>query len=497
MRRPHLQTTFASCSLLFTILTLVYPGKAHAIDPVAAVTRMGSVSQIFGYSMDIASDGRIFVALGVPGPNGRAIEIHRSDDGGLTWYFWSALATNGIDYTDPSLDIAEGDHDRLFVAYNLSWNGTGAILVSSHDLNAPTPSWSTVAVSENIETVPQQPQVKADDALRSDYGVFVAFAWNLEFNYDLGVVRSLDQGTSWSSPHHVFAGVSFNLQPDIAFGPDDTIQIAVRNLHAISVLHASNRAGSSSDWSDHVQITPNAYTAMYPQIVTRPGTDEVFALHSPVSETSVLIQRSNDGGETWSAFEDASEIPAVRNGEFELTPLGYRIVGYDGVGGLVTGDPLVPTDPVGSWNVRLIDTDFSTNHLYPVQLATDASHGGSSAVLAHRRVTGGEQLMFWADWFEQTAGVPDLTEVSRLTVCPNPATVEISLRTAGLTAGPAQLRVFDVAGRIVREQNVVLTSSDVSWDLRKQQGERVTDGVYLLELRRGAEHLGHSRVIVR
>src|SRR5690606_39477238 len=43
----------------------------------------------------------------------------RSDDGGATWTPWSGLGFPGYDYVDPSVEVAEGTVDRLFLGYRV------------------------------------------------------------------------------------------------------------------------------------------------------------------------------------------------------------------------------------------------------------------------------------------------------------------------------------------------------------------------------------------
>lgn len=446
--------------------------------------------------MDIASDGTIFLAAEVEDVLGHAIVVMRSDDGGSTWTQWSGLGLPGLHYVNPSVEIAEGDVDRLFIGYEVKDSLTspqwGAIRVAYHALDEPSANWVVHTISEQAPYPPTQVRVAADDALRSDYGVFVLFGHNAKFYYEPAFARSLDQGATWEEFYRTFESGLFNVDFDLAFGRDDVLHVIFKSHRGVRAYRVANRGASPTDWSSLIELAN--VRARAPQIVSRPGTDQVFALYTDRDLEVMNIHQSDDDGLTWTTSEESSAIEA-RDGEFELTPMGYRIGGYAGANAVVVGEPVTGADPAGEWNLNPIPGGFSSVHTAPVQVAWNESQGGRAALLAHAETGTEERLMFWGEWFDDAATVADAEQDVRLHAWPNPAAEGVQIASSSAAPGQVEFSEYDISGRAILRRTDRFDGDSMSWDLRDLRGLRVPRGIYVLDLRRSGLSLGRTQLI--
>lgn len=83
---------------------------------------------------------------------------------------------------------------------------------------------------------------------------------------------------------------------------------------------------------------------------------------------------------------------------------------------------------------------------------------------------------------------------------PNPARVSLAIPFETVTAGDAAIRVYDLAGRIVKvvmEERLPAGRHVVAWDVRTTQGRVAPPGVYFYELTLGRERRAKRVTIVR
>jgi hypothetical protein len=85
---------------------------------------------------------------------------------------------------------------------------------------------------------------------------------------------------------------------------------------------------------------------------------------------------------------------------------------------------------------------------------------------------------------------------------PNPAvsSMRLDFGLAAADAGPVALRIYDLAGRVVRtlvEETLPPGPHQAVWDRTNDRGERVAPGVYFTRLRTGARELQGKVVFAR
>jgi flagellar hook assembly protein FlgD len=75
--------------------------------------------------------------------------------------------------------------------------------------------------------------------------------------------------------------------------------------------------------------------------------------------------------------------------------------------------------------------------------------------------------------------------VAALSVCPNPASHQATIRLSLPAEGRVATRIYDVSGRQVRalpEEILTTGAHDLTWDGRDDAGREVAPGVYLARL---------------
>jgi len=126
---------------------------------------------------------------------------------------------------------------------------------------------------------------------------------------------------------------------------------------------------------------------------------------------------------------------------------------------------------------------------------TDVEPGATYAYRLVGHVAGGETLV--AGPVLVTIETPRRSE---LAVWPNPVRDEASLRFDLPRAGRVRLRIFDVAGRQVREvvhRDATAGRFTVRWDGRSDDGRPVAAGVYVAQLESGAATVARRVVVSR
>ena len=233
--------------------------------------------------------------------NDGKVTIQISTDGGATWgskvYVQSPPA--GHDYRDPG--ICTTSTGRMMINYFDAPGGTANTGVYTTYLDAPyTGSWSTPA----LQTLYTQEQATSGPILQHSGGVLVlpVYGQNTGDSDDqMGVVRSLDNGVTWSALINVTAASGGYSEATLIELPNHTIRAFLRkNSPNPGPLYTSDSTDAGLTWSAVTALSFNVYPG-------RPA-----AVLVPVSQTIVLFYRkwgspysffrwSFDLGTTWSA----------------------------------------------------------------------------------------------------------------------------------------------------------------------------------------------------
>ena len=89
--------------------------------------------------------------------------------------------------------------------------------------------------------------------------------------------------------------------------------------------------------------------------------------------------------------------------------------------------------------------------------------------------------------------------IQALTLSPNPASGRVTLSFGLSAAAPVRIAVFDAAGRLVTrvvDQPILAGRHRLEWDLRAEDGRRVTSGIYFIRLMTPTSEASEKLMIV-
>lgn len=367
--------------------------------------------------LEIASDGTIFVANMV-GFGGDRIEVFRSTDGGNSFALWSV-------FTDPEpqtifgadMVLAEGDVDRLFVAYRQD-KADRVVKVAYADPFVESPTWTpVVALGVTGTDIGEDSQIDLDtDAVDfSDYYLYVAARGTDGNGGDIWFARSGDQGSTWEAGYRAVSysasSDAFYFNPHIAYGSGGYIHLAYNftgSSFAESLYHrrAENYAtAGAAAWSGQTILGLNGsgFDTRAIGIAADAGGNTVFVQKADPGGS--IIRWSSDQGASWPISSQASlTTDPFMDGPIDVDPSDGSawFVGSNELDGhpqleiqsqsLNVSDPS-DVGPVQTWARQ--DWDVY-NHLYDI--ARDPTHGNRRAVVWQRYEGTSYRLHFDAEW---------------------------------------------------------------------------------------------------
>jgi predicted outer membrane repeat protein len=206
---------------------------------------------------------------------------------------------------------------------------------------------------------------------------------------------------------------------------------------------------------------------------------------------------------------DAADGEEAYAGAFGVAPFDASDVDSSGVdgpgtvayfGGTIFEDPIFcgPLDPAdaptadGDYRVDLDSPAFAT----PPALARGAYGVGCIGnFIMEEEWFGEDPPPFEAETGVETAG--DAAIGPRFDVHPNPSAGSVTIAFARPSGAPGELRVYDVAGRLVREYPLASSTGSIAWDGTNGSGSRVAPGVYFLRLTSGATSATKRVTLIR
>ncbi len=155
-----------------------------------------------------------------------------------------------------------------------------------------------------------------------------------------------------------------------------------------------------------------------------------------------------------------------------------------------------PADPIGS-SVMLMDVDGDPATMDPLTITHGNMQLHASSCSEPVPVEGGGGLVM-AELGGETAAT-GATAFLR-SPAPNPVTSRTTMRFGVPRETNVSLRVFDAAGRVVRDlHNGSMGAGEYAstWDLSANDGSRVSRGVYFVRLSMGAQVISRSIIVGR
>jgi len=411
-------------------------------------------------------------------PNGML--MYRSTDGGQTWED-RGFAIDGVPGVFEDKEFIACDrtgspfHGRIYMAWTRFYT-TDILCVSSGDEGD---TWTSERlVSDNSGTQFPTPAVGPDGTLY--------VAWT-DFNDDaLKIDRSFDGGLTFGNDIMVnfVANPSAYLNGDISSPahPAMDIDISGSNYNGRIYIAYLSIANGSSDydifiqssdfqgviWSAPIRVNDddfnNGRDQFHPWLtVDNNGAITVIWLdrrHDPSNlRWHCYLSQSFDGGLTWSANQQVSTVESDPNDAKKQAP--------DPGKGITSVPVMDEADTRAGLIGEYIGIACWDGHATPVW--TDTRNG-------HQDTYGG--------WMGATAVEDDEPlATTMLRIFPNPALGPTTLHFAVPVDGWVSLKLFDVAGRLVRtlvDRKLRRGSHQFVWNGTDQTGGRVASGAYLV-----------------
>ncbi len=163
-----------------------------------------------GANMVVTTDGVFFAALSLTREaiDDTYIEVRRSTDGGTTWAEWATIGrgSNSDQEVDPCLALAEGNEDRLFVAYVRNVSGDDELRVAWSPLGLEAGDFSEDVLIHQATSV-RTPHLITDAYYYAAYYDYLVFSANDGNGEDIHYARSVDMGSTWE-PQYVIGAIS-------------------------------------------------------------------------------------------------------------------------------------------------------------------------------------------------------------------------------------------------------------------------------------------------
>ncbi len=278
----------------------------------------------------VAENGDIYHAYEVySASNGHFISFRRSTDGGTTWDDWGQLfeASSSETFRAPSIVVAEGIENRLYVAYSREASGSEtSIRLSWANLSEDVGTFNNeITVMEQTGNYFSGPDLATDSVSYSNYYLYVVAqadqvgsgrdiwyarstnrAVSFEDAYPLGTLSGSDRGyhspqVSWGFGGVVHTSWHFSVD-DI----DDDDAVRYRRCE-------SDGGGGIDNWETTLALTPriNNYEENYTHVAASTNSNEVMVVFSRLEwvDDSYYTSRgigsmlSHDAGLTWGNIE--------------------------------------------------------------------------------------------------------------------------------------------------------------------------------------------------
>jgi len=305
------------------------------------------------YSMDIAENGDIYGAFEASDAvTGAEVRIYRSRDGGDTWSLWGTRsdADPARNYHQPSIHVAEGDEDRLYLAYQYE-NGAADrvinVVYSSLDLPAADFIVHTAMSQAGIDF--KFPDISSDEVNFNAYFLYLVAQADDGNGDDIWFTRSTDFGASWEAEYAIAtvgAGDRDYLWPHVRYGFAGVVHcvwqftIDLDSDSAIRYRRALNRAAAGvADWQPVVMLTSTTDGRRddYPSVAASHASPKVLVGHLDIPAGGISesqLRLSPDGGATWPNASTADLPIGAYGPELLAMPAGqgFRIAGYVGDG---------------------------------------------------------------------------------------------------------------------------------------------------------------------
>jgi|GEM_PF-3362256 len=448
------------------------------------------------------TNGILYCAYEVLDPGGTQIHISRSTDGGANWAFWQ-MTWSSAGLTEPSIAVGQGSgEERLIVAHV---KGGYEVQVTWWTLDGFEAYG--VTIETNYDGV-SNPKVVTDASEQSDWMPYVVYnsrgadSWLLRFS------RSRDYGETWSRSFtlHDYAETPYydatNAYPDIEFGSgvlyvafDDYVGgTAQRDIYFMS----SEDFGAT--WSASAVISTSSRDEFAPVLAAVKDYFEnktVVACYTraySLYDWDLWYAYTQDGGGTWYGnyclacdsykmelmcdFATSFSRGNIHVAFFEDGTTKYSNSTHDNPG--VFSSATDASDP-GVTNENWPRPAVTVNPTQPLAM---------EAGIAWTDDRGASLDIYYDGPATEDSGVETEDPVSDpalfIRCQPNPFRVSTAISFGVAARTSAQVGVYDVSGRRIRNlvESAVLPPGECNlrWDGRDDSGRDVGPGAYFIRV---------------
>lgn len=324
--------------------------------------------------------------------------------------------------------------------------------------------------------------------------------------------RSIDRGATWAAfstfPGSVnavgFDGQTLGRMYACVFGDSFYVSTNSGLTWKGHWFGGGGYLGLGVDPLDGARLLVTAHTAMYHGIYKSTDAGENWALKEPIFPTNTIafdpsdtsyaycggaldfgVWRSTDAGESWDILTGFPGGP------------GHSYVAIDPSRG---SDPWAAKTAFGVYLARNhgetwlgASGDLVNRWFYGIGIRDVEGHGAMAAVC-----TNGAGVHIASDVAAGAGGpwAPPALLLRRVIAVPNPFRAGVGLRLEPALAGPASIRIFDPAGRLVRELEV-RDAQQVVWDGIDASGRPAAAGGYLIRASAGSTFAAGKAVRIR
>ena len=260
------------------------------------------------------NDGNLYAAFEVDiEPYEPSIMIYISRDGGEHWeqFNW-LIGAAGVGLADPSLAVAEGGENWLFVAFER----TDEPNIYMFRQNLDTGDWNFSLIDDNVAGL-SNPRIVTDHTEYTGWYVYLVYNAMAVDNWVFLHTRTLDWGESWETPEIVggycgYPGEFYDAtdaRPDIEYGSNN-VYIAFDNYPSpcttpqrdIFILTSENYGAT---WDTGVQLTSydddehDPAVAAIKHYTTAPTTIVAYTRHWSELDDDVWVRYTQDDGANW------------------------------------------------------------------------------------------------------------------------------------------------------------------------------------------------------
>ena len=361
-------------------------------------------------------------------------------------------------YSAPQGDISQldtaVDKEHLLVVWSEGLNDQILYSWSNTDTGLFTTEWATPVQLSTTRFTGKSPRLLVDNAGI----VYVAYSKPINEDRGIYIVKSMDDGNSWSDPFQIFnaeaAGWDIADSPELATDQNGSVNLvwarkSFPEAGQLLALYTSQSGDQGSTWSIPNVVAEGDLTRSQ---ITGIHSSSLHRIWQAVDISTRLVnwhQYSLDGGATWSLPTSITDPEDY---------VGSPIVTTDTAGRLYLFQPIQVSPQMTGITYRLWDTDRwlvedriifgDTNSFIPGSLAAAISPSGRLILVYLGKVTDATagSINYTLSFVSQTVEIPVNTQTPEPPISSEPTKTPVANTTPSESQTPAIMPTQNQAG---------------------------------------------------